>query len=94
MMTAEMMMTILKTLEQAGDVRMFRLSRSGEIRVDFIDFIGFDDNWCEKFRHFAMPELIEQVEDIINEFGTGNSFYREVVLDGIKFSFGYTSYDI
>ena len=88
-----MMLTILETLEQAGDVRIFRVSRD-EILVDFIDFIGFDDNWCEKFRNFAMPELIEQVEDIINKFGTRDSFYRKVVLDGIKFSFGYTSYDI
>lgn len=93
MITAEMMLTMLETLEQAGDVRIFRVSNC-EILVDFIDFIGFDDNWCEKFRNFAMPELIEQVEDIINKFGTRDSFYRKVVLDGIKFSFGYTSYDI
>ena len=92
MITAEMMLTMLETLGQAGDVRIFRVSNC-EIRVDFIDFIGFDENWCEKFRNFTMLELVEQVEDIINKLGTGD-FYHEVVLDGIKFSFGYTSYDI
>lgn len=90
MMTAEMMMTMLETLEQAGDVQ---ISRDAEIRVDFIDFIGFDDDWCEEYRDYTMPELVEQVEEIIDELGTGD-YYHEVVLDGVCFVFGYTSYDI
>lgn len=92
MMTAEMMMTMLETLEQVGDVEIRRESDT-EICVDFVDFIGFDDHWCEQFRDYTMPELVEQVQDIIDELGTGD-FYREVVLDGVGFMFGCTSYDI
>jgi len=92
MMTAEMLMTMLETLEQAGDVEIRRESDT-EICVDFIDFIGFDDDWCEQFRDYTMPELVEQVQDIIDELGTGD-FYHEVVLDGVGFMFGCTSYDI
>lgn len=90
MMTAEMMMTMLETLEQAGDVQ---ISRDSVIRVDFVDFIGFDDDWCEEFRDYTMPELVDQVEEVIDELGTGD-YYHEVVLDGVCFVFGYTSYDI
>ena len=92
MMTAEMMMTMLETLEQAGDVEIRRESAT-EICVDFVDFIGFDEDWCEEFRDYTMPELVEQVQDIVAELGTGD-YYREVVLDGMGFMFGYTSYDI
>jgi hypothetical protein len=92
MMTAEMMMTMLETLVQAGDVELCHVSDT-EIRVDFVDFIGFDDDWCEEFRDYTMPELVEQVEDIVAELGTGD-YYHEVVLDGMGFVFGYTSYDI
>lgn len=92
MMTAEMMMTMLETLVQAGDVELRRESDT-EICVDFVDFIGFDDDWCEEFRDYTMPELVEQVEDIIAELGTGD-YYHEVVLDGVGFMFGYTSFDI
>ena len=92
MMTAEMMMTMLETLVQAGDVEIRRESET-EICVDFVDFIGFDDDWCEEFRDYTMPELVEQVEDIIAELGTGD-YYHEVVLDGVGFMFGYTPFDI
>lgn len=92
MMTAEMMMTMLETLVQAGDVELRRESDT-EICVDFVDFIGFDDDWCEEFRDYTLPELVEQVEDIIAELGTGD-YYHEVVLDGVGFMFGYTSFDI
>ena len=92
MMTAEMMMTMLETLEQAGDVELHRVSDT-EIHVDFVDFIGFDEHWCEQFRDYTMPELVEQVEGVIAELGTGD-FYHEVVLDDVVFVFGYTAYDI
>ena len=92
MMSAKMMMTMLETLAQAGDVEILRKSDT-EICVNFIDFIGFDDDWCEEFRDYAMPELVEQVEDIIAELGTGD-YYHEMVLDGVSFVFGYTSFDI
>ena len=91
MMTVEMMMTMLETLAQAGDVEILRKSDT-EICVNFIDFIGFDDDWCEEFRDYAMTELVEQVEDIIAELGTGD-YYHEMVLDGVGFVFGYTSFD-
>ena len=83
------MMTMLETLAQAGDVEILRKSDT-EICVNFIDFIGFDDDWCEEFRDYTMPE---QVEDIIAELGTGD-YYHEMVLDGVGFVFGYTSFDI
>ena len=91
-MTAEMLMTMLETLEQAEDVDVRRESAT-DIHVTFIDFIGFDDDWDEEFRDYTMPELVEQVEDIVYDLGVGD-MYREVVLDGVTFVFGYTAYDI
>lgn len=92
MMTAELLMTMLETLEQAGDVQTFRGS-DARVHVDFVDFVGFDEDWCEEFRDYTLPELVEQVEDLVAELGTGD-FYHEVVLDGVTFVFGYTAYDI
>ena len=92
MMTAEMMMTMLETLEQAGDVLLSRYS-AARVYVTFVDFVGFDEDWCEEFRDYTLPELVEQVEEIVHELGTGD-FYHDVVLDGVTFVFGYTAYDI
>ena len=91
-MTTEMLMAMLETLEQAGDADVRRESAT-DIHVTFIDFIGFDDDWNEEFRDYTMPDLVEQVEEIVYELGTGD-MYREVVLDGVTFVFGYTAYDI
>ena len=91
-MTAEMLMAMLETLEQAEDVDIRRESAT-DIHVTFIDFIGFDDDWDEEFRDYTMPELVEQVEYIVYDLGVGD-MYREVVLDGVTFVFGYTAYDI
>ena len=85
------MMELLNELERCDDVLINRIN--GEIHIEIYDFIGFDDDWCEEYREFSKPELVERLEEVFEEFGDGG-FYDSMELEGQVFVLGYTSYDI
>ena len=90
-MTKNEMMDLLNELELCGDVLITNMN--GEIHIDIYDFVGFDDDWCEEYREFSQPELVDRLEEIFHEFGDGE-FYDSMELEGQTFVLGYTSYDI
>ena len=88
----EELMEMLHELESVGDVLLSEHS-DGTMCVTFEDFDGFDEDWSEILRDYELPELVERVEDILDEFCSGD-FYTEGELEGHHFWVGYSSFDI
>ena len=92
--------TIIKKLEELGnDVVYFDFTDNSErtrIEVDFNDFVGFDEDWCEVLREFDNPVGVEEFEKFLerNCNSSVEGFYSIYNFDGFYVQVGYTSYDI
>lgn len=91
MMTYAELMTALHILQDAGDCTMYELC--GVMRVDFIDFVGFTEDWDEEYRDYERPELVEEIEEFLATYAEGD-FYKHLILEDHELQFGYTSFDI
>lgn len=82
----------IKQLDEAGDVLVFP-DKDGSIGVTILDCDGWDDDWEEIEHDFAMPDLVDAVENFINEHATGD-FYKDLHVGSTIYHIGYSSMDI
>lgn len=89
----ETLMTMLRTLEDAGDVTL-DFEDDGSVSVTFEDFDGFDQDWSEIDREYVMPELVDEVSGLLASCDHDDEFYTTYVVDGHEVMVGFSSYDI
>ena len=89
----ETLMEMLHTLETAGDVSM-RTDADGVLCLTFDDFDGFDEHWSEVTREYAMPELVDEVFDLLDSCPCVGDYYVTYTVEGHEVEVGYASMDI
>ena len=89
----ETLMTMLRTLEDVGDVIM-TVEADGSLDLTFDDFEGFDEEWNEMDRPYEMPELVDEVFDLLQSCESEGDYYVTYFVDGHEVCVGFTSYDI
>lgn len=89
----ETLMTMLRTLEDAGDVTLW-VDEDGSVDVTFEDFEGFDEDWDEVMRDYEMPQLVDEVFDLLDSCDSEGDFYVTYMVEGHAVEVGYSSYDI
>lgn len=89
----EMLMEMLTRLEDCGDVMMDEDSR-GFLDVTFMDFEGFDDDWCEVMREYEDDDTVEAVFELLQGCPSDGGFYCIYDVEGRQIRVGFASYDI
>ena len=89
----ETLIEMLHTLETVGDVSM-RVNVEGTLCLTFDDFNGFDEHWSETMREYAIPELVDEVFDLLNSCPCVGDYYTIYTVEGHEVEVGYTSMDI
>ena len=91
-MTYEMMVETVRALGEDA----FLYERGTELRVDLVDFIGFDEDWNEIYREYDHPEEVEEFEEMLERecLSQEGDFYTTYYFDGFSVTLGYSSYDI
>lgn len=66
------------------------------IHLDFNDWDGFDDDWCEVMRSYDHPELVEAMLEFLtnNAKEVDEDFYSTYTFDDCQVIVGYDSYNI
>ena len=88
----EKLCEMLKTLESVGDVSVDL--DEFDLDVTFQDFEGFDEEWEEVMRDYEMPELVDEVFDLLDQCDHEGDFYVTYLVDGHRVEVGFGSYDI
>ena len=93
MMTREMVVEMLNAL---GEDAIYSMTKDGDIRVEFQDFEGFDDDWNEVDREYddeeAVDAFFEYLEDKALE--VSGDYYRYFKMDGFTVIIGWASMEI
>ena len=76
----EQLCEMLRTLESVG--------------VTFEDFGGFDEEWEEIGRDYEMPELVDEVFDLLDQCEREGDFYVTYFVEGHRVEVGFGSDDI
>lgn len=89
----ERFLELVEMLVACGDVNVWKVSDSS-VSLTFEDFEGFDDDWSEIMREYEEPDLVEELEELIEELGAEGDFYEYLTVNGVEYSIGYASFDI
>lgn len=83
-----------KIKELGNDARVWE--KENVIHLDFNDFDGFDEDWCEVMRSYDNPELVEAMLEFLtdNAKEVDEDFYSTYTFDDCEVVVGYGSYDI
>ena len=88
----EQLCEMLRTLESVGDVSVDL--DEFDLDVTFEDFGGFDEEWEEIGRLYEMPELVDEVFDLLGQCEREGDFYVTYFVDGHRVEVGFGSDDI
>ena len=88
----EQLCEMLRTLESVGDVSVDL--DEFDLDVTFQDFEGFDEEWEEVMRDYEMPELVDEVFDLLDQCEREGDFYVTYFVEGHRVEVGFGSYDI
>lgn len=88
----EQLCGMLRTLESVGDVSVDL--DEFDLDVTFEDFGGFDEEWEEIGRDYEMPELVDEVFDLLGQCDHEGDFYVTYLVDGHRVEVGFGSDDI
>ncbi len=88
----EQLCEMLRTLETVGGVSVD--FDEFDLDVTFEDFHGFDDDWNEIMRDYEMPELVDEVFDLLHQCDHEGDFYVTYFVEGHRVEVGFGSYDI
>ena len=78
----EQLCEMLRTLESVGDVSVDL--DEFDLDVTFEDFGGFDEEWEEIGRLYEMPELVDEVFDLLGQCEREGDFYVTYFLSGSR----------
>ena len=88
----EQLCEMLRTLESVGDVSVDL--DEFDLDVTFEDFGGFDEEWEEIGRLYEMPELVDEVFDLLDQCEREGDFYVTYFVEGHRVEVGFGSDDI
>ena len=72
----------------------YSISVSGkDVWITFEDFVGFDENWCEKFRKITDEDAIDEFEEWVASNCVKNC-HRVYEFDGCVVHISWSSEDI
>lgn len=93
MMTREMVLELLATVETDVDVEVYA---DGTITATVQDFEGFDDDWCEIDRLLDDSDAVDAVEERLEAEASSvdGDFYRYFHFDGFTVVWGSASMDV